>query len=83
MTIGIVAFSFASGSLSSIMSSVDQNEADLNQKLLLIKKLKSQYNFSDELESALNSAVRYEFTKTFVSVDKLLTEIPPKLQEQV
>ena len=80
MTIGIIAFSFASGSLSSIMSSYDANEADFNQKLLLIQKLKKQYNFSDELESELNSAVRYEFTKAFVSVERLISAIPLKLQ---
>lgn len=43
MSIGVVAFSFASGSLSSIMSNYDSSEAKLNEKLILINKIRRQY----------------------------------------
>ena len=36
MSLGVVVFSFASGSLSSIMSNYDTNEAELNNKLMLV-----------------------------------------------
>lgn len=37
MVIGVVAFSFASGSLSSIIANYDASEAQINEKLLLVR----------------------------------------------
>lgn len=80
MILGVVAFSFASGSLSSIMANMDSSEAELNEKILLIQKMRRLYNFSDELQAELNSAIRYEYSKNFDSVQRLMESIPNRLQ---
>ena len=49
MVIGVLAFTFASGSLSSIIANADSTEADLNERLLLVHRLRRIYNFSEEM----------------------------------
>lgn len=49
MFIGVTAFTFANGSLASILSSYDEQNVDLNEKLATLNKIKNEYNIPKEL----------------------------------
>jgi len=49
MILGVIAFSFAAGSLSSVMASYDSTEANLSEKILMVTRLRRIYEFSPEL----------------------------------
>ena len=46
MIFGVVAFSFATGTLSSILQSFDASHAYLKEKLLVLDKLNEKFNLS-------------------------------------
>ena len=50
MIVGVISFSFATGSLSSLISNVDSTQAKIRQKVKIIKKLKSEFEISDLLQ---------------------------------
>ena len=43
MLVGVVSFTFATGSLSSIMSSYDATNARLSEKLSILEKIYNEY----------------------------------------
>lgn len=49
MFIGVTSFTFANGSLASILSSYDELNVDLNEKLAILNKIKNEYNIPKEL----------------------------------
>ena len=80
MIIGVIAFSFAAGSLASIMANFDSSEAETNEKILHVHRMRRIYNFSQELQSEINSAIRYEASKNFDNLARLMEVIPLRLQ---
>ena len=59
MVIGVIAFSFSTGALSSIISNADSRLAAYRQKLDVLKQLREQYNISDELYMELNAFINF------------------------
>ena len=53
MLIGVIAFSFASGSLASILQDYDSQNAMFKEKLAILNKLYHEYGISQELYSRL------------------------------
>jgi len=49
MLFGVVAFSFATGTLSSILTNADSADAALKEKMLILEKIKTQYELTDVL----------------------------------
>jgi hypothetical protein len=49
MFIGVISFTFANGSLASILSSYDEQNVDLNQKLEVLNKIRNEYLIPREL----------------------------------
>lgn len=60
MVIGVSSFSFVSGALSSIMSNYDQRQADLQEKVLQLNRLKQVYGISDMLYFDIKTALKYD-----------------------
>ena len=46
---GVLAFSFATGTLSSILSNMDSSNAKLQKKLRLLKDIKDEYKIGTKL----------------------------------
>lgn len=65
------------------MSNYDSSEAKLNEKLILINKIRRQYQLSNELFSELNSAVRYEYVKNVDGLSKVMEAVPLRLQTAI
>lgn len=56
MLIGVISFSFATGSLSSILSNYDASQAKLKEKIATLNEIKRLYGISPDLYDEL----RYE-----------------------
>ena len=57
MLIGVICFSFASGSLSSILSSLDSTSAELKEKMGVLNRIYSQYGIPLEFYGRLKTAL--------------------------
>ena len=49
MIVGVISFSFATGTLTSLISNVDSKQAAIRHKVKILKKLKHDYNMKDDL----------------------------------
>jgi hypothetical protein len=63
MIIGVVAFSFATGALSSIISSYDTTEAKLKEKMGTLDLINKEYRLTEDLYNKLVKSVRYDHMK--------------------
>lgn len=59
MILGVIAFSFSTGSLSSIISNVDSRQASYRQRLDVLKELRIQYGINDSLYMELNAFINF------------------------
>ena len=59
MCIGVFAFSFSIGSLSSVLSTLDTRKARLKEKMSSLNKIRRQYKLSQELFRKLKMAIKY------------------------
>lgn len=60
MLIGVFTFSFASGSLASIMQNYDSEQAVINERLMMLENLNQNYQFSAELYEDLKTALAFD-----------------------
>lgn len=63
MIIGVVAFSFATGALSSIITNYDSSEARLKEKFATLNEIKEEYKISSTLFNKLIKSIRYDHSK--------------------
>ena len=63
MLIGVISFSFATGTLSSILSNIDSQKAKLKQKLGLLLEIKQEYQIGNALYDDLRQALKYDHTR--------------------
>jgi hypothetical protein len=59
MVIGVIAFSFSTGSLSSIIQNVDSKQAAYRQRLDVLKELRMLYGIDDNLYMELNAFINF------------------------
>mmetsp|Transcript_36559 Transcript_36559/g.56119 ORF Transcript_36559/g.56119 Transcript_36559/m.56119 type:complete len:101 (-) Transcript_36559:2042-2344(-) len=59
MIIGVVAFSFASGSLASILQNYDSTNAKYEEKLQMLNNVYKKYNLPNDLYSRLKQSFRF------------------------
>ena len=62
MLIGVIAYSVAIGSFTSIMSASDKKEERLRSKLRLLSHVRDEYNLNFELYWRLRQALHYDHT---------------------
>lgn len=63
MIIGVMAFSFATGSLSSVLQNYDQANAKLQERITVLNRIYKEYQLPLELYQRLKQAVKYDFNK--------------------
>lgn len=83
MMIGVIAYSVAISSFTSIMSSSDKKEERLRQKLDLLSYVRDQYNLNFELYWRLRQALHYDHTMDMTEQQGLLLELPSKLRVEL
>ena len=60
MLIGVIAFSFSTGSLSSIVQNMDSKQAAFRERLATLKRLKFEYDINDHLYEELNAFINFQ-----------------------
>lgn len=83
MFIGVSSFSLITGALSSILSNYDHTQAELQQKLLYLNRLRQQYRISDVLYFEIKKAITYDHQTTFAGLDKFVDQLPVHLRLEV
>lgn len=58
MVIGVVAFSFASGTLSSILQNYDEQNAKQEDKMNILRKLQKDYSLPLDLYTRIKQSIR-------------------------
>ncbi len=80
MLIGVVAYSVAISSFTSIMSVSDQKEQRLRHKLRLLTLVRSEYGLNFELYWRLRRTLHYDHSMDMTDKHDLLHELPSKLR---
>jgi hypothetical protein len=73
---GVVGFSFAIGSLSSVLSSLDAKAGKLQEKLSILNNIKQEYQLPYELYRRLRLALNYDHSKNTDELLAFLNELP-------
>ena len=80
MIIGVMSFSFATGSLSSLIQNLDSSEAKLKQKIQTLNEIRDTYHIAPELYDELRKAIKYDHSKNQKDIVDFIDELPYRLK---
>lgn len=80
---GVVGFSFAIGSLSSVLSSLDAKAAKLKEKLQSLEDMRTEYKIPYDLYRRLRLALNYDHSKNAEEQMNFLNELPASLKVEL
>ena len=80
MLAGVIAFSFATGTLSSIIASFDSSKAKLKEKMTILQELRTEYCIGQQLYDELCSAVKFDHKRNKGSTTDFVNELPYRLR---
>lgn len=60
MVIGVMAFSFANGALSSIIQNYDLSNAEYHERMEILNKIYQQYHLPLDLFNRIKKSINYE-----------------------
>jgi hypothetical protein len=80
MITGVVAFSFATGALSSIISNYDSTEAKLKEKLQTLNEIQAEYDIDDVLYAKVVKTIKYDHSKKSKDALQFMEELPHKVK---
>ena len=80
MVIGVIAFSFASGSLASILQNYDTQNAKMAEQLNILNKIYKDYCLPFDLYSRLRKSVKYNSNHEIENLNSFVSELPHNLK---
>lgn len=80
MLIGVVSFSFATGSISQILFEQDQERAKLKEKMTTLESIQQVYGITEELANKIVNAVKYDHHQNSKDVQVFMDDLPTKLK---
>jgi hypothetical protein len=83
MLLGVIGFSFVTGSLSSIMSNLDSVDAKLKEKINVLEKIKRDYSIGPGLYEELRQALKFEVERDISSVMEFIDFLPHRLKVEL
>jgi hypothetical protein len=83
MCFGVCAYSFAIGSLSSVLSSLDSKKAKLKRRLCTLEEIRSEYKLGYDSYIKLKQALKYDHTRDISDKYAFLNELPQSLKLEV
>ena len=83
MWTGVCTYSFAVGSLSSVLNTLDTKDAKLKKKLGVLEELRSQYELSHEIYSQLKKALKYDHSRDSTEKINFVNELPLTLKNEL
>ena len=83
MMSGGFIFSMLTGSLSSILQSMDQSNAALAEKMLYLNRLQNQYGVGGELYNEIKKTLNYDSKMAVAELSNFIEQLPPQLKVSV
>lgn len=83
MVFGVCVFTFANGSLASIMQNYDHQNAEYEEKMRTLNTIYRQYQLPLELFIRIKKSMGLENKKELQEVERLLEDLPYKLRTEV
>lgn len=83
MIIGVIAFSFASGSLASILQHYDNSNAKHKEQLSILNKLFKDYKLPLSLYSSLKQSLNFQAKNDLQDVHNFTEQLPHKLKVEL
>lgn len=83
MLLGVISFSVASASLSSLFSSYDAGEAALREQMALLKKLQNEYDLPLKLCSDIVKNLRSNFKQELDEKSLFVEQLPHNLRQEI
>lgn len=80
MSFGVLLYSFAIGSLSSIVSTLDQKTAEMNQKLQILSSIKKEFNLDQSIYDKVRKVIKFDLSRNQKDKMMFLQELPNKLR---
>ena len=80
MSCGVLMYSFAIGSLSSIVSTLDAKTAEMNQKLQILSSIKKEFNLDQDIYDKVRKVIKYDLSRNQKDKMNFLQELPNKLR---
>lgn len=80
MSFGVLMYSFAIGSLSSIVAAMDRKKAEMNQKLSVLTSIKKEYHLDKTLYDKVRKVIKFDLTRNQRDKIQFLQELPNKLR---
>lgn len=83
MLIGVVTFSFTTGSLSSVITCYDSKEAGLKEKIATLNEISNEYMIDIQLFNKLAKTIKYDHSKKQKDTINFMEELPHKLKMEL
>ena len=83
MIIGVISFSFASGSLASILQNYDASNAVMKEKIAVLNRLYKEFYLPLDLYSRLKQTIKYDSFNDHTDIYNFVDELPHKLKLEV
>ena len=80
MISGVIAFSYATGALSSIISNIDDSTAILKEKIEVLDGIRERYNIGPALYEELRQSIQYEASRDVSNVIEFVEKLPYRLK---
>lgn len=80
MSLGVLMYSFAIGSLSSIVAAMDHKNREMNQKLKILASIRKEYNIDKELYDKVRKVIKFDLSRNQRDKMQFLQELPNKLR---
>ena len=80
MLAGVISFSFATGTLSSIIANYDSSKAKLKEKMAILHELRVDYRIGQKLFDDLSAALKFDHTRNIGSTINFVNELPYRLR---
>jgi hypothetical protein len=80
MLLGVVSFSFATGTIASIITSYDSQEAVLKEKIATLNDMQIEYDLDIQLFNKLAKTIKYDHTKKKRDILQFIEELPHMLK---
>ncbi len=83
MLIGVVSYSYAIGSLSSILTTLDGKTAKLKEKLQILENIRKEFKLNFLLYRKMKTAIHFDHTKDLTDKYSLINALPLRLQVEL
>jgi hypothetical protein len=77
MLFGVFAFSMITGTLASVLAQIDNETAELTEKLVFLNKIKEHYDLPKDIVSEIRKAIHYDSVMAMKGLDEFISQLPP------